>query len=401
MTTEIDCRTSRPGTERWPWRKPGVLAVLTWLAQAGCGSSPDEAPRDDQRIAAVAAGAAHTCILTRAGGVWCFGDNHAGQLGDGTTTATAAPVAVSGLARDVIAIAAGWFHTCALTRAGAVKCWGGNTHGQLGDGGTDNARLPVDVSAPFGAARAIAAGGQRSCALAGSGDVWCWGFGSFGNGVGHPELVGDLPGGAASVTVGTWHACALLQAGTPRCWGVNGYKQLGAVPTWISRDPVEVPGLSGTLTGLAAGDSHTCALNASGSVACWGGNYHNQLGDGTETSRANPAPVEGLGAAARSIASGAAHTCARLANGAVQCWGRNTSGQLGTGTQVNAPVASTLTGIDEGVVAIAAGGEHTCAVTASGSAICWGSNGSGELGNGSMHDSAVPVAVGFPVKGRE
>jgi hypothetical protein len=131
-------------------------------------------------VIAIAAGAAHTCAVTSAGGVKCWGYNTYGQLGDGTTTDRPTPVNVSGLTNGVIAIAGGYNHTCALTGAGGVKCWGRNQYGQLGDGTTTDRPTPVSVSGLTSGMIAIAAGSNHTCALTSAGGVKCWGYNYYG-----------------------------------------------------------------------------------------------------------------------------------------------------------------------------------------------------------------------------
>jgi alpha-tubulin suppressor-like RCC1 family protein len=386
----------------------GVLGASAAIACSHSGSRPTTAPvppgpppSASGTATAISAGYGHTCALTSAGGVECWGDNGSGQLGDGTTADRHSPVAVSGLASGVRAIAAGEVLTCAVTSAGGVKCWGYNRYGQLGDGTTADRHSPVAVSGLAGV-RAIAAGEALGCALTSAGGVKCWGdnrYGELGDGTttDHhaPVDVSGLRSGVTAIAVGYLHACALTSAGGVKCWGYNRYGQLGDGTTTDRRTPVDVSGLAGGVTAITAGGGHSCALTRTGGVKCWGSNHLGELGDGTATRQLTPSAVSGLASGVAAIAAGGeAHGCALTSAGAVKCWGYNGYSQLGDGTTVNRHSPVDVSGLPEGVQAIAAGGYgHTCALTSAGEVKCWGRNTSGQLGDGTLTERRTPVGV--------
>ncbi|MEM7126057.1 MAG: C13 family peptidase [Chloroflexota bacterium] len=366
-------------------------------------------------VSAISAGSAHTCVLMSSGGVLCWGDNEFGQLGDGSTTDSSTPVAVSGLSSGVTAISAGNGYTCALTSSGGVLCWGDNDYGQLGDGSTTDSSTPVAVSGLSSGVSAISTGNGtfrgHNCAVTSSGGVKCWGwnfFGQLGDGSSGvyrtaPVDVIGLSSGVSAISAGYDHTCALTSSGGALCWGGNRFGQLGDGSTTDSSIPVAVSGLSSGVTAISASHDHTCAATSSG-VFCWGENRMGQLGDGSTTQSSTPVAVSGLSGSVTAIATahgiwdGDSHTCVLTSNGSIQCWGDNLRGQLGDGSAGNSrttPVA--VSGLSSGVSAISAGhgsyGSHTCALTSSGSALCWGWNYYGQLGDGSTTDKITPMAV--------
>ena len=176
-------------------------------------------------MTAIAAGGDHTCALTSAGGVKCWGLGGDGELGDGTGHDRRYPVDVSGLASGVTAIAAGGGDTCALTSTGGVKCWGSNDSGQLGDGTRTDRLTPVGVSGLTSGVTAIAVGNDVICALTSGGGVKCWGYnrrGEVGDGTRTerhtPVDVSGLSSGVTAITVDDGHVCALTSAGAVMCW---------------------------------------------------------------------------------------------------------------------------------------------------------------------------------------
>jgi len=388
-----------------------VLSLTGWYSPpAAQAAAPEHAVIPSQEaqevlppllnIAAIDACSLHTCARTAGGGVMCWGYNWSGQLGDGTTTNRLTPVYVSGLANGVSAIAAGLGHTCALTAGGGVKCWGRNMEGQLGDGTTTDRLTPVDVSGLASGVSAIAAGNWHTCALTAVGVVKCWGYngyGQLGDGTTTDRLtpvdVSGLTSGVSAITAGGGHTCALTAGGGVKCWGWNGFGQLGDGTTVRRLTPVSVSGLTSGVSAIAAGSSHTCALTAGGGVKCWGLNGDGQLGDGTTINRRTPVDVSGLAIWVFAIAAGNSHNCALTLGGGVKCWGWNGNGQLGDGTTTDRHTPVDVSGLASGVSAIAAGQSHTCALAVEGGVKCWGANWVGQLGDCTTTERHMPVDV--------
>jgi alpha-tubulin suppressor-like RCC1 family protein/pimeloyl-ACP methyl ester carboxylesterase len=299
-------------------------------------------------VMAISAGGVHTCALTRTGDVKCWGVNSNGQLGDNTTTTRLTPVDVFGLSSGVMAISAGGVHTCALTSAGGVRCWGNNGSGELGDNTTTRRLMPVDVFGLSSGVTAISAGTYHTCALTSVGGVKCWG-GNYSGELGDnttttrltPVDVFGLSSGVIAISAGGFHTCALTSARGVKCWGLDANGQLGDNTTGTNRlTPVDVFGLSSEVAAISAGDEHTCALTNARGVKCWGGNWDGELGDNTTDERDAPVDVFGLSSGAMAISAGQMHTCALTSAGGVKCWGFNEYGQLGDNTTTDrlAPV---------------------------------------------------------------
>jgi alpha-tubulin suppressor-like RCC1 family protein len=250
-------------------------------------------------VVQIVAGNVHICALTNTGGVKCWGANSDAQLGDGTTTSRSTPADVQGMTSGVAAITAGFRHTCALTTAGGVKCWGRNNYGQMGNNGPSSTlyRTPIDVPGlTSGVAMVDADVSDTVCALTTTGGVKCWGLNSFGQ-VGDgttgnnrftPVNVVGLGSGVLSIT----SRCAILAPSRSlKCWGANASGQLGDGTTTASNVPVSVIGF-GSDTLIARGaSSHRCGVTLQGRLQCWGANANGQLGDGSNTSHAVAADV--------------------------------------------------------------------------------------------------------------
>ncbi len=185
----------------------------------------------------------------------------------------------------------------------------------------------------------------------------------------------------ATVAAGGEHTCAIGFSGTLKCWGANVYGQLGDGTTTGRLTPTNVAGPAGGVVALDLGVLHSCATDPAGGLHCWGRNNHGQLGDGTTTNRWTPTPVSGLSSGVDAVAAGRDHTCALEAGGTVLCWGDNSHGQLGDGTTTSRLTPAPVQGLS-GVVAIGSGDHHVCAITSTGGLKCWGWNIYGQLGYG-------------------
>jgi len=197
--------------------------------------------------------------------------------------------------------------------------------------------------------------------------------------------------GSAIVAGGT-HACALTSDGGVKCWGENGLGQLGDGTNTPRNTAGFVRGLRSGVVALAAHLHHTCALTDLGGVKCWGHNVEGQLGDGTKSNRNKPAFVKGLRSGVIDVAAGGFHSCAVLETGRAKCWGDNLRGQLGDGTNIDRLTPVFVKKLS-GVAIIDAGYRHTCAVTAAGRAKCWGNNHYGQLGDGNHLIEFQPTPV--------
>ena len=229
-------------------------------------------------------GGGFTCFVTTSSDVQCLGENGWAQLGDGTQTGTSTvSTAIQGLAGNVRSIATMAQATCALMLDTTVKCWGYGGYGQLGDGtfGIDSNNpyvlAPTTVTG-LSSVVALAGGEAHMCALTTAGAVKCWGsdsFGQLGDGTTNNsavlvDVVG-LQSGVRTITAGGFGMCALLYSNEVQCWGRNTEAFLGQGSTsGPVYTPTIVPGLSGTITAVTAGFYNACALNSIGELRCWG-----------------------------------------------------------------------------------------------------------------------------------
>jgi alpha-tubulin suppressor-like RCC1 family protein len=386
-------------------------------------------------LAAAAIGALGLFYATAAvaggpGSLLAWGANTDGALGNGTTTSSDVPVAVSAGAAPAGAtfteVAAGYDHNLALSSTGQVYSWGGvNTYASLGDGSTSAAAVPVAVTGgaiPAGTTFSqIAAGGYVELALASNGRLYSWGYNAFGDlGDGSmssatstvPVAVAfsgyspvKLAIGISQISAGINFGLALASDGAAYGWGDNSSGQLGNGTTTGADTPTAVAAgavPSGTsFTQVAAGLINSLALGSNGHIYAWGWNGDGQLGDGSTTPSNAPVAVSAGAAPAGTtftqIAAGGDHGLALSSAGRLYAWGENGEGQLGDGTTTSSdvPVAVSPGAIpsDATITEIAAGYDDSFALTSTGALYAWGSNDEGSLGDGGLDNSDVPVAV--------
>lgn len=348
-------------------------------------------------LTALAGGYLHSLALASDGSLATWGYNIYGQLGNDSSAPSAVPVPVdrSGVlaGKTVIAIAAGPFHNFALCADGTLAAWGYNNYGQLGTGDRLNRRVPALVP-PVGALAgkrivAIAAGAYHSIALCSDGSLASWGYNDEGE-LGDGTLLGStvplavqssvaLAGRKVSaIAAGQYHTLALCTDGTLVSWGYNKYGQLGNNTTVSSKVPVSIAGsgaLAGrTVTAIAAGQYHSLALCSDGRLLAWGRNHQGQLGFSGLSQRNLPAvidlPSSITGTPLRSIAAGSSHSLALLTDGSAIAWGSDSSGQLGNPGNPGGPVPAAIDlssqppGTRLFALAAGSGASHTLAIAA-------------------------------------
>lgn len=413
----------------WAWGSNGA-------GQLGDGTttsttSPVRVLRDDgtplEHAISVSAGYTHSVATLRDGSVWSWGDNTYGQLGDGTTTfrnrAVRAVFASNGSAfTAAMKAVAGGHHTAVLRANGSLWAWGWNEEGRVGDGTTLNRAGAVAVvyesnGATLQSFKDVDAGWGHTAAVRGDGTVWTWGRNGYGRlGVGDiaPRNAGAVQatyaGGAPitnvkSLSASGTHTLALRSDGTVWAWGRNDHGELGIGTTGYRSAAVQSTNPDGTpvtlVTRVSTGHHGSVALRVNGLVYAWGRNAEGQVGDGTTIDRMTATLVrwEANGAQlpyVRGLGEGYTSAFAIRADNMVVGWGNNAGGVLGDGTTINRTGAVTV-GFDPGLAwsQVDSEGNHTVALRSDGTVWTWGSNGSGQLGNGTLTSASSPVQARF------
>jgi len=358
-------------------------------------------------------GPLHGCAATQDGRTLCWGSNEQGLLGTG------APSSAQNLPRTVLSpfpltsLTTGYSHTCGVGPGGVAFCWGLNAFAALGNGTLGGATaVPITPASGGVSFSTIAAGGYHSCALTQAGEAWCWGWnlegqtgiGVVGSPIILPQRVADGGLRFVQLTAGDSHTCALTSAGAAYCWGGNGRGELGDDPAIIgaaSAVPVAVPG-GHLFTRIDAGRTHTCGISIAGQALCWGERDFGQTGNGIVGGLTiQPTPVSGA-LTFTAISAGSQTTCGVTSTGETYCWGRGDGGLLGDGTYTAAratpaPLAGGLLLTDVALSLASGAGGVACGRTSLGLLWCWGAGDLGQRGDGTFTPTvAQPVLLRLP-----
>jgi alpha-tubulin suppressor-like RCC1 family protein len=366
------------------------------VATNGSGSDTSNAATLRVHKQITAAGGTHFVLALKTDGLWTWGRNNSGQLGDGTTDNSLVPIQISSQT-DWVSLAGGDRHALALKANGTLWAWGRNAYGMLGDGTNTDRLAPVQVGIADDWAL-VSGGDYHSLALKKDGSLWAWGdneYGQVGDGTvierQSPVRVGTENNWVA-ISAGSEFSIALKATGTIWAWGDNSDGQLGDGTTAGRL----VPGQVGSQTdwvAATAGLYHAIGLKANGTLWAWGLNENGQLGDGTQVDRYTAVQV-GTDANWAAVTCGGGHTIALKTNGTVWGWGDNYRGQLGIGSDDEERLSPAQVGSDTTWAAISTGYRHSIGLRNNGSLWTWGNNEYGNLGIGSTVHQRSPMQVG-------
>ena len=332
------------------------------------------------------------------GGLWSWGHNNLGQLGDNTTVYKSSPVQTIAGGTNWKQVACGVYHTSAIKTDGTLWTWGYNSFGQLGDNTTAWRSSPVQTISAGTNWKQVACGVYHTSAIKTDGSLWTWGYNPYGQlgdntTVDKSSPVQTVAGGTnwKQVACGYYHTSAIKTDGSLWTWGNNNYGQLGDNTNTAKSSPVQTISAGTNWKQIACGGYHTTAIKTDGTLWTWGYNSQGQLGDNTTAWRSSPVQTIAGGTNWKQVACGSGHTSAIKTDGTLWTWGYNGYGQLGDNTIVSksSPVQTIAGGTNWKQVAC--GSNHTSAIKTDGTLWTWGYNYSGQLGDNTQVNKSSPV----------
>jgi len=335
----------------------------------------------------------------RFAGLWNWGNNPDGELGDSTTNFKSSPVQTVAGGTNWKQVAAGArLHTAAIKTDGTLWLWGHNAYGNLGDSTTTAKSSPVQTVSGGSNWKQVASGFYYTTAIKTDGTLWTWGNNTYGQLGDNTRTAKSSP--VQTVAAGTnWkqvaggqqHTAAIKTDGTLWIWGHNGNGQLGDNTTAQKSSPVQTVSGGTNWKLVAGGNYHTASIKTDGTLWLWGRNTIGQLGDNTVANKSSPVQTVAAGTNWKLVAAGAYHTAVIKTDGTLWLWGHNTNGRLGDNTATNAssPIQTVSGGTNW--KSVSGGNSHTAAIKTDGTLWTWGYNGNGQLGNNTIVDKSSPI----------
>jgi alpha-tubulin suppressor-like RCC1 family protein len=292
---------------------------------------------------------------------------------------------------DWASVSGGGSHSCGIRHGGKLYCWGRDVEGEVGDGGAnENAITTPRRVGTFEDWATVSAGGSHNCGVRRNGKLYCWGwdfYGQIGDGdgttatpVSAPERIGTFEDWA-TVSAGGQHTCGVRKNGKLYCWGSDSQGQVGDGDATAATAPRRI-GTFEDWANAAAGIAHTCGVRRNGKLYCWGSDNHGQIGDGDAPGTATSPRRIGIFEDWANAAAGNAHTCGVRSTGKLYCWGSDSSGQVGNGSTTGDVISPQRIGTFEDWANASAAFAHTCGVRTNGKLYCWGNDSNGQVGDG-------------------
>ena len=332
------------------------------------------------------------------GGLWTWGQNSYGQLGDNTVVNKSSPVQTIAFGTNWKQVTSGYYCAAAIKTDGTLWAWGYNVNGQLGDNTVNDKSSPVQTIALGTNWKQVSGGYYHTAAIKTDGTLWAWGYNTYGQ-LGDNTVVNKsspvqtiaLGTNWKQVSCGITYTAAIKTDGTLWSWGRNNSGQLCDNTVVDKSSPVQTIALGTNWKQVACGYQHASAIKTDGTLWTWGYNTYGQLGDSTVVHKSSPVQTIALGTNWKQVACGFYHTAGIKTDGTLWTWGRDNYGELGDNTVVSksSPVQTIALGTNWKQVDC--GFYHTAGIKTDGTLWAWGYNVNGQLGDSTVVRKSSPV----------